>query len=353
MRVLVTGHDGYIGRVLVPLFTKGGHEVVGLDSCLYAGCALGAEPDDECLTIRKDIRDVEPADIDGFDAVVHLAAISNDPLGDYRPETTYEINSQAVERLAALAKRTGVPRFLFSSSCSVYGAAGTKMLDETAAFNPVTPYGNSKILAEQALRRLADDSFSPVYLRSATAFGVSSRLRGDLVLNNLVGYAYTTGEVLIMSDGTPWRPLVHIEDIARAFLAALEAPLGAVHDEAFNVGRTDENFQVSDIARIVADVVPGSRIVYAPGGVPDPRSYRVDFDKIRRRLPAYEPRWTVRRGAEELRNAYQDAGLTRTELESARFLRIKRVKELQAHGLLDSNLRQSNLADAVTLVVGS
>jgi nucleoside-diphosphate-sugar epimerase len=353
MRVLVTGHDGYIGRALVPLFTEAGHEVVGLDSCLYAGCALGAEPDDHCPTIRRDIRDVEAADLDGFDAVVHLAAISNDPLGDYRPETTYEINYQAVDRLAAVAKRMGVPRFLFSSSCSVYGAAGTKMLDETAAFNPVTPYGKSKILAEEALRRLADDSFSPVYLRSATAFGVSSRLRGDLVLNNLVGYAYTTGEVLIMSDGTPWRPLVHIEDIARAFLAALEAPLDAVHDEAFNVGRTDENFQVSDIAGIVAEVVPGSRVVYAPGGGPDARCYRVDFGKIRRSLPAYEPRWTVRRGAEELHDAYRSAGLTRAELESARFLRIKRVKELQTHGLLDVNLRPVHLADARNLVAGS
>ena len=353
MRVLVTGHDGYIGRALVPLFTEAGHEVVGLDSCLYAGCALGSEPDDQCPTIRRDIRDVEAADLDGFDAVVHLAAISNDPLGDYRPETTYEINFQAVDRLAALAKGVGVPRFLFSSSCSVYGAAGTQMLDETAAFNPVTPYGKSKILAEEALRRLADDSFSPVYLRSATAFGVSARLRGDLVLNNLVGYAYTTGEVLIMSDGTPWRPLVHIEDIARAFLAAFEAPLDAVHNEAFNVGRTDENFQVNDIAQIAADVVPGSRVVYAPGGGPDARCYRVDFDKIRRSVPAYEPRWTVRRGAEELYDAYRTAGLTHTELESARFLRIKRVKQLQAEGLLDASLRSVPRAEAQNLVARS
>ena len=353
MKVLVTGHDGYIGHALVPLFLAAGHELVGLDSFLYRECAFAAEPPPLVPATWKDIRDVAADDLSGYDSVVHLAAISNDPLGDYEPETTYDINYHATLKLAELAKQAGVPRFLFSSSCSTYGAAGDAILDETAAFNPVTPYGKSKIFAEEALRRLADDSFSPVYLRSATAFGVSSRLRGDLVLNNLVGYAYTTGEVLIMSDGTPWRPLVHIEDIARAFLAALEAPLDAVHDEAFNVGRTDENFQVSDIARIVAEVVPGSRVVYAPDGGPDARSYRVDFDKIRRSLPAYEPRWTVRRGAEELHDAYRSVGLTRAELESARFLRIKRVKELQTHGLLDVNLRPLHLADARNLVAGS
>jgi nucleoside-diphosphate-sugar epimerase len=338
MRVLVTGHDGYIGSVLVPLFEGAGHEVTGLDSYLYDGCLFGddREPPPE---VRKDIRDVEPDDLRGFDAVVHLAAISNDPLGDYRPETTYEINRHGAAHLARAAKAAGVERFLFSSSCSLYGAAGEDFLDETADWNPVTPYGRSKLLAEQDLTELADDSFSPTYLRSSTAYGVSRRLRGDLVLNNLVGYAVTTGEVLIKSDGSPWRPLVHIEDISRAFLAALEAPRELVHGKAFNVGRTAENFRVHELAELVEELVPGSRVVYAEGGQPDTRCYRVDCEKIAATLPAFEPRWTVRLGVQELYEAYLREGITLEEFESSRFLRIKRVKEQQALGQLDEDLR--------------
>ena len=339
MRVLVTGHTGYIGAVLVPLLRSHGHEVVGLDTEFFAGCDFSAGLDDVPM-LRVDLREVAQDTLTGFDAVMHLAALSNDPLGDLNPDCTYDINHRASVRLARLAKAAGVPRFLFSSSCSLYGlAAGDGLLAEGAPFNPVTAYGASKIRVEQDVAVLADARFSPTFLRNATAYGVSPRLRTDLVVNNLVGYAYTTGEVLIASDGTPWRPLVHIEDISRAFLAILEAPRELVHNEAFNVGRTEENYRIRELADMVKDVVPGSRVTYAPGGGPDPRCYRVDCDKIARTLPEFQPQWTVRRGIEQIYAAFKQHGLTAEEFQSTRYVRLKQIKKLQAAELIDDTLR--------------
>jgi nucleoside-diphosphate-sugar epimerase len=342
MRVLVTGHNGYIGCSLVPLLQEAGHEVVGLDNYLYETCTFGEDVADP-PAMRKDVRDVEVSDLEGFEAVIHLAAISNDPVGDLAPDTTYEINHRAASRLAELAKRAGVERFLFSSSCSLYGAAGDNYLDESAAFNPVTPYGESKILAENDMRALADDDFSPTYLRNATAYGLSARLRGDLVVNNLTAYAFTTGQVLIKSDGTPWRPLVHIEDISRAFAAILEAPRELIHDQAFNVGRTEENYQIRDVGSIVEDVVPGSTVTYAEGASPDIRNYRVDCDKLARTLPAFQPQWTVRKSVEELYEAFLRHELEHEDFFSRRFMRIKHVREMQEEGGLDERLRRPTL----------
>ncbi|MGH8202269.1 MAG: NAD-dependent epimerase/dehydratase family protein [Steroidobacteraceae bacterium] len=339
MRVLLTGHDGYIGHVLLPMLLDRGHQVTGLDSFLYEDCGFATEETAPSAVLRKDIREVELEDLRGLDAVLHLAGISNDPLGDLQPAATYAINHAASVRLARLAKGAGVPRYVFSSSCSNYGAAGDAFLDESAGFNPVTPYAESKVWVEHDVARLADDSFSPIFLRSATAFGVSSRLRGDLVVNNLVGYACTTGDVLIKSDGMPWRPLVHIEDIARAFVAVLEAPRQLVHNEAFNVGITSENYRVREVADMVAEVVPSSRVTYAGDASPDARNYRVDCEKIRSRLPAFQPQWTVRKGIEQIYEALRHHGTSAEEFLSSQFIRLKRIRELQTAGTLDEMLR--------------
>jgi nucleoside-diphosphate-sugar epimerase len=335
MRVLVTGHHGYIGSVMVKVLVNAGHTVTGLDTYLYEGCTFG----DEGLSvpaIRKDLRDVEPSDFTGFDAVIHLAALSNDPLGCLNESCTYDINHLASVRLAQAAKKAGVPRFLFASSCSLYGAAGDQMLNEEAAFNPVTAYGTSKVLVEADVSLLADDTFSPTYLRNATAYGVSPRLRADIVVNNLVGVACTTGEIVVQSDGTPWRPLVHIEDISRAFLAVLEAPRALVHNQAFNVGSSAENYQIRDVVEIVRSVVPGSTVRYLEGGGPDPRCYRVDCGKLSRTLPGFKTIWDVRRGATELYDAYRRHGLTAAMF--SKFTRINRIQELMAAGRLDGSL---------------
>ena len=346
MRVAVSGHNGYIGSVMVPFLQKAGHEIVGLDTYLYEDCTFGREVPD-IPSIRTDLRDVTPADLSGFDAVIHLAALCNDPLGNMNPGSTYDINHHASVKLAKAAKAAGVQRYLFASSCSLYGLAGDELLTEEAAFNPITPYGESKILTERDVRPLADDRFSPVFLRNATAYGVSPRLRCDIVVNNLVGYAFTQGDVLIQSDGSPWRPLVHIEDISRAFLAALEAPRDLIHNQAFNVGRNEDNLRVRQIADMVKAVVPGCTIRYAEGGGPDPRCYRVDCSKIARTLPAFRPQWSVQKGIEELYAAYRAVGLTTEQFLGNRYLRLKQIKKLQDEGRLDEDLRWQHSARAV------
>jgi nucleoside-diphosphate-sugar epimerase len=338
MKVLMTGHTGYIGSVMAPLFRRAGHTVIGLDNNLFEGCTFG-EPAPKIPTKYLDLRDVQRADLVGFDAVVHLAALSNDSLGYLNPECTYDINHRASVRLAELAKKAGVPRFLYASSCSLYGVAGDTPVTEEAVFNPITPYGESKVRVEKDLVRLADDNFSPTYLRNATAYGLSPRLRVDLVVNSLVGYAYTTGKVVIQSDGTPWRPLVHVEDICRAFLAVLHAPRAVIHNQAFNVGRSEENYRIREVADMVRQVVPDSVITYAGGGECDPRCYRVDCGKIARALPEFQPRWTVRRGILQLYAAYERHGLSASEFLGTKYLRIKRIKQLQSEGRLDGSLR--------------
>lgn len=338
MKVLVTGSQGYIGTILVPMLLKKGFEVFGLDTDYYERCTFCENMVDVAL-IRKDVRDVEEQDLQGIHAVIHLAGLSNDPLGDYNPKLTEDINEKASIRLAQVAKKAGVRRFLFASSCSNYGAAGNDFLTEESSFNPVTPYGWSKVRVEASLSEMADDNFSPTYIRASTAYGVSPRLRFDLVANNLTAWAFTTGRVYLKSDGTPWRPIVHVEDISLAYIAALQAPRDLIHNEAFNIGITSENYQIREIAEIVKNIVPGCRIDYAPDAGPDKRCYRVDCNKIAYTLHEFKPQWTARRGIEQLYEAYKKVGLTLDEFEGSKYKRIAHVKYLIKEGLLDKNLR--------------
>lgn len=339
MRVLVTGHRGFIGTVMVPMLLKEGFDVVGLDTDLYRYCTYGNEAV-QIPSIIKDVRDVEKEDLEGFDAIIHLAALSNDPLGNINPDLTYDINYRASVRLAELAKDVGVGRFLFASSCSMYGKAGEDdILDETADFNPVTPYAESKVLVERDVSAMASDTFSPVFLRNATAYGVSPRIRFDLVINNLVAWAHTTGEILMKSDGTPWRPLVHIEDITQANICALKAPREVIHNLAVNVGDNGQNYQMRDLAQFVMETVPNCKIGYADDAGPDTRCYRVNFDKIHNTFPEFKTKWTAKMGVEECYQSYLKYGLEKGEYEGIKYKRIAHIENLIAEGKLDTNLR--------------
>src|SRR4249919_89690 len=335
MRVLVTGHHGYIGSVLGPVLREAGHDVVGLDTFFYRGCDFG--PGDELEpALQLDVRDATPGDLGGFDAIVHLAALSNDPLGDLNSDWTYQINRDGTVALARHAKEAGVGRFVFASSCSMYGAAaGDAPLDENAPLRPLTPYAESKVSAEEGLLELAGNGFAPVAMRNATVYGASPRLRLDIVLNNLVAWAHTTGAIRLQSDGTPWRPLVHVRDVAGATLALLDAPQDAIAGEAFNIGSENQNYRILKLADIVHERLPECKVTFAEGAAPDPRSYRVDFSKFATAFPECRFEWTAERGADELATAYERAGLTFEDFEGHRFIRLNQLRRLLDAGSLD------------------
>ncbi len=348
MRVLVTGHQGYIGSVLTRVLTESAIDVIGLDAGYFETNVL-TPTDDSIRSIGRDVRDVKEWQLEGINAIIHLCALSNDPLGALHPQATDEINHRGTLYLADLARRAGVTRFLFSSSCSVYGASSpTDILDESATFHPVTEYGRSKVDAEVGLAALADEHFSPVYLRNATAYGISPRLRADLVVNNLVGWAYLTREIRLTSDGTPWRPLVHVEDISRAILAALDAPRECIHNQAFNVGRDGENYQIRQIAELIQEAMPGTRLAFGPGAGPDPRCYRVNFGKIARTMSEFRPRWNLALGIQELLHAYQTYGLCLADFDGPKFQRIACIRQLMNNGRLDHVMRWTSTAEPVS-----
>jgi nucleoside-diphosphate-sugar epimerase len=345
MKVLLTGHRGYIGTVAADMVRNAGHDVTGLDTDLFTGCDFG-KAGKAIPEIKKDIRQLVLSDLQGFDAVLHLAALSNDPLGNLDSDLTYDINHRASVKLAELAKKAGVKRFVFASSCSTYGAAGDDFLTESADLNPVTAYGESKVFVERDVAKLADANFSPTFMRNATAYGASPRLRLDIVLNDFVAAALTKGKIHIKSDGTPWRPIVHIRDIIAAMLRVLDAPKETIHNEVFNVGDTKENYRISELADMVKATVPGCEIEYAPGGGPDKRCYRVSCEKIARIL-GFKPQWTAQKGAEELYQSYKTGGLTAEDVDKGRYIRIRNIQRLQNAGKLDGTLHWIGQPEAV------
>jgi nucleoside-diphosphate-sugar epimerase len=336
MRILVTGTEGYLGSLLAPELVQQGYEVIGLDVGFYKERMLYRDGATTPLTLAKDLRQIEAADLKDVDAVVHMAELSNDPAGQLAPNITYEINHQGSVRLAQLAKAAGVKRFVYMSSCSVYGVAEQDFIDEESPVSPQTAYAECKTLVERDVKELADSSFSPTFMRNATAYGASPRMRFDIVLNNLAGLAWTTKEIRMISDGTPWRPIVHGLDICQAIVAVLGAPREAVFNQVFNVGDTKHNYRVKEIAEIVGAVFPGCSVSFGPPSL-DNRSYRVSFEKIRKHLPDFKCRWDARRGAEQLLELFQRVDMTKEVFEYRAFTRLKQLEYLIRTHQIDKN----------------
>jgi nucleoside-diphosphate-sugar epimerase len=338
-KIIITGHSGYIGSLLVKLLKQSNYEILGIDTNYYGKDCEFFNPELEINELNKDIRLINEKDIEGAYAVCHLAAISNDPMGDINPELTLGINYRASLKLAETAKRAGVKKFIYSSSCSMYGISyDINALDENAEFNPVTAYAKSKVESEKDIIPLADENFSVTFLRNTTAYGISPKLRLDLVVNNMVGWAVTTGKIRIMSDGTPWRPLIHAEDIARAFIAVIQSPKESVNKKSYNVGINSENYQIRDIAEIIKEIIPDTEIIITGEHGSDSRSYRVNFDKIHNELKNFQPKWVLKKGIEEIYESYLKYKMNDEKFNGRYFTRIKQIKYLIENKLVDDKL---------------